>query len=82
MILRTLQISPSKLVPVAMALLVTGLTLLMFGIAWPRFAFPAAHLGIEWSDFLRGLLFGLSIVLEISAVVLAVSAAPAKARKL
>jgi hypothetical protein len=82
MILRTLQISPAKSIPIAMALLVTGLTLLMLGIAWPRFAFPAAYFGTEWSDFLRGLLYGVSIALEISAVVLVASAMPAKARKL
>jgi hypothetical protein len=82
MILGKLAISPAKSVPVAMALLVTGLMLLTLGIAWPRFGFPAVYLGTEWSDFLRGVLYGLSIVLEISAVILAVSAVPAKARKL
>jgi hypothetical protein len=82
MILGKLQISPAKSVPVAMALLVTGLTLLMLGIAWPRFAFPVAYLGTDWSDFLRGVLYGLSIVLEISGLVVALTAVPATARKL
>jgi hypothetical protein len=82
MILGKLQISPAKSVPIAMALLVTGLTLLMLGIAGPRFAFPAAYLGTDWSDFLRGVLYGLSIVLEISGLVVALTAVPATARKL
>ena len=82
MFLRKLQISQAKSVPMAMALLVTGLTLLMLGIAWPRFAFPVAHLGTEWSDFLRGMLFGLSIAFEISGLVIALTAVPATARKL
>jgi hypothetical protein len=82
MILRKLQISSAKSVPIAMALLVTGLTLLMLGIAWPRLTFPVAYLGTNWNDFLRGVLYGLSITLEISAVVLVASTIPARARKL
>ena len=82
MILRKLQISTAKSVPIAMSLLVTGLTLLMLGIAWPKLAFPVAYLGTDWNDFLRGVLYGVSIVLEISAVVLVAFTMPAKARKL
>jgi|HubBroStandDraft_1064217.scaffolds.fasta_scaffold1733244_1 hypothetical protein len=82
MFLRKLEISPAKSIPIAMAFLATGLTLMMLGIAWPRFAFPAAHLGTEWNDFLRGLLYGLSIAFEISGLVVALTAVPATARKL
>jgi hypothetical protein len=46
--------------------------LLTLGIAWPRLSYPAAHLGHEWNDFLRGFLFGISIVLETWAVVILV----------
>ena len=74
MILSKLQSSPQKTVPLAMALLTTGLMLLTFGIAWPRLSYPAAHLGHEWNDFLRGFLFGISIVLETWAEVILVVA--------
>jgi hypothetical protein len=80
MILRNLQNSPEKSIPVAMTLIVVGLSILMIGIAWPRFSPPVPHMGTDWNDFAHGFLIGLAIALEIGGVVLAISAA-AKKRK-
>jgi hypothetical protein len=81
MILRNLQNSPEKMIPVAMAFVVVGLSILTIGIAWPRFIPPVAHSGTDWNDFFRGLLFGIAIAMEITGVVIATSAAVAKKRK-
>jgi hypothetical protein len=81
MILRNLQNSPEKMVPVAMAFVVVGLSILTIGIAWPRFIPPVVHSGTDWNDFFRGLLFGIAIAMEITGVVIATSAAVAKKRK-
>lgn len=80
LILRDGQKSPAVGVPVAMMLIVTGLMLTMIGVFWPRLSFPAAHLGQEWNDFPRGVMFGIAIVLEISGVVIAATAAAAASR--
>ncbi|MGA2906375.1 MAG: hypothetical protein ABSE36_01610 [Terracidiphilus sp.] len=81
MILRKLQNSPEKMVPVAMALVVVGLSLTVIGIAWARLALPAPRIGTDWNDFFRGAIFGIAIVLEIAGVAIAASAAAAKKRK-
>lgn len=74
-IVRNLQDSPQRAIPVAKTLVVVGLSFLLIGIAWPRFLPPIAHLGINLNDFLRGLMFGLGIALEVCGVVIAASAA-------
>jgi hypothetical protein len=81
MIFRKLENSPEKMVPVAMALVVVGLSLTVIGIAWPRLALPAPHIGTDWNDFFRGAIFGFAIVLETCGVVLAAKAAALKKRK-
>jgi hypothetical protein len=81
MILRTLENEPSKAVPVAMTLIVVGLSILTIGICWERFVPIAPHIGTDWNDFFRGLLFGLGITLEISGVVIAARAAIASAKQ-
>ncbi len=81
MILRKLQSNPAAMIPVAMALIVVGLSLLTIGIAWPRFSPPLPHAGTDWNDFFRGAIFGIAIVLEAVGVVLAAKAAVAKKRK-
>lgn len=81
MIVRNLQDSPQRAIPVAMTLVVVGLSFLLIGIAWPRFLPPVAHLGLDWNDFLRGLMFGLGIALEVCGVVIAASAAAAATKK-
>jgi hypothetical protein len=80
MILRNLQKSPEKMIPVAMAFIVVGLSFLLIGIAWPRLSPSGPHMGTDWNDFFRGLIFGLAIALESGGVVIAASAA-AKKRK-
>jgi hypothetical protein len=80
MILRRLQISPEKMIPVAMALIAVGLSLLTIGIAWPRFSLSLTHAGTDWNDFIRGFIFGIAIVLEIAGVAIAAKAAAAKKR--
>jgi hypothetical protein len=50
----------ANLIPFAMACL--GL-----GILWPDFFHPATHLGKDVSDGLRGLLFGVSIGINLMA---------------
>jgi len=79
-ILRILNNAPEKAVPVAMALLVTGLSLLTIGITWPPHLALLQGAGDDWNDFLRGAFFGLAITLEIFGVVLAASAAAQKKR--
>ncbi len=81
MILDKLKNSPEKMIPVAMAFIVVGLSILMIGLAWPTFFPPVVHSGTSWSDFCRGFLFGLAIAMEITGVVLATTAAAAAAKK-
>jgi hypothetical protein len=80
MILRRLENSPEKIIPVAMAFIVVGLSLLTIGITWLRVSPSIPHLGTDWNDFFRGMIFGIAIVLEIAGVVLATKAAAAKKR--
>lgn len=81
MILRSLQNSPGKLIPVAMTFVVVGLSLLAVGITWPRFSLPVPHAGTDWNDFFRGMILGVAIALEACGVVLAAKTAAAKKRK-
>jgi hypothetical protein len=82
MILDKLKNSPEKMIPVAMAFIVVGLSILMIGLGWPTFFPPVVHSGTNWSDFCRGFLFGLSIALEITGVAIAASAAAKKRKEL
>jgi MFS superfamily sulfate permease-like transporter len=81
MILRKLENSPEKMIPVAMALIVVGLSMTVIGIAWSRIVPALPHPGTDWNDFFRGVIFGIAIVLETAGVVLATKAAAAKKRK-
>lgn len=82
MIFSNLKNSPEKLLPVAMAMIAVGLSILTIGIAWPRFSPSLPHMGTDWNDFARGFIYGLAIALEASGLVLAVfAAAAAKKRK-
>jgi hypothetical protein len=81
MILRSLKNSPEKMIPVAMAFVVVGLSILAIGIAWPRFIPPVVHTGTDWNGFFRGLFFGIAIAMEITGVVLATAAASVAAKK-
>jgi hypothetical protein len=81
MILRNLQKSPEKMIPVAMAFIVVGLSILVIGIAWPGFSPIVPHTGTDWNDFLRGLMFGIAIAMEIVGVVFAATAAAATIKK-
>ncbi len=81
MILRNLKNAPEKMIPVAMALIVVGLSILAIGITWPRFSPPTLHAGTDRNDFARGFLFGLAITLETVGVALAAMAAAASAKK-
>jgi hypothetical protein len=82
MILSKLQNSPAKMVPVAMMLLTVGLMFLVIGIVWPKLSFPVAHFGLDLNDFVRGMTFGIATALEIGGVVLAMTAAAARTKKL
>jgi len=68
MLLKVLQNSPQKTVPVAMALVAVGLMLVVVSASWPHLA------GLGANDFARGFLIGLGIMLEIGGVVLASAA--------
>jgi hypothetical protein len=81
MLLDKLSANPAKVIPVAMALLSTGLMLLVFAILWPKSGYLSAHVGPDTSDFLRGLLYGISITFEIASVVILVKFAAAKPKK-
>ena len=80
MILSNLKDNPERIIPVAMTMIVVGLSILTIGIVWPRLSPSTPHLGTDWNDFARGFLFGLAITLEAAGVVLAATAA-AKKRK-
>jgi len=81
MILRKFENSSEKMIPVAMAFIVAGLSLIAAGTSWPRISPPVPHAGTDWNDFSHGVIFGIAIVLEIAGVVLAAKAADAKRRK-
>jgi hypothetical protein len=81
MLFRALEDDPQKIIPVAMALIVIGLSCLLFGLAWPTFSHVFPNLGTGSRDFIHGLFFGIAIVLEIGGVVLATSATAAAAKK-
>ena len=78
MIFRKLEDSPEKMIPVAMAFIVAGLSLLTIGVTWPRISPPLPHPGTDWKDFFRGVIFGIAIALETFGVVIAAKAAVAK----
>jgi hypothetical protein len=80
MILRKLNNSPEKQIPVAMMFISVGMMLLVLGITWHK-PLGSAHSGTDWSDFLRGFLLGLAIVFEIAGLVIALAAARAKKAK-
>jgi MFS superfamily sulfate permease-like transporter len=82
MILRKLENSPEKMIPIAMAFIVVGLSLITIGISWPRISPPLPHAGTDWNDFFRGIIFGIAIVLEIAGVVIAAKAAARKRKAL
>jgi hypothetical protein len=75
MILSRLEKSPEKMIPVAMALVTTGLMIIVVGVIWPVRSLAVAHTGTNWSDFFRGVTFGFGIVMELTGVVIAGAAA-------
>ncbi len=81
MLLKKLQKSPEKMVPVGMMLITAGLMLIVFGVLWPRIPF-LAHLWPDGNDFLRGFVFGIAIALEITGVVINATAAANKRKAL
>jgi hypothetical protein len=81
MILRVLKRDPEKMIPVAMALVIAGLAIVMLGVNWPRLSASAPHPGTDWNDFVRGVIFGFGIALEIAGVALAARAAALKRRR-
>ncbi len=82
MILRILHNAPAKATPVAMVLIVVGLSLILIALAWPTFSPSVSHIGTDWNDFARGFLFGLAIVVEIAGVAIAASATAKKSKAL
>ena len=81
MILSKLENSPEKKIPVAMALILVGLSMTAIAVSWSRIAPSVPHVGTDWNDFFRGAIFGFAIVLEIAGVAIAASAAAAKKRQ-
>jgi hypothetical protein len=80
MILRVFNDDPKRMIPVAMALVVMGLSMVTIGINWPQSSLPPVHAGTDWNDFFRGAMFGIAIALEICGVALAAKAAALKRR--
>lgn len=78
MILGKLQNDPARLTSLATTMIAVGLSMTVIGIAWPRHSPPMPHPGTNWSDFFRGVIFGVAFVLEIAGIVFAASAAAAK----
>jgi uncharacterized protein YjeT (DUF2065 family) len=77
MILRKLNNSPEKLIPVAMMFITVGMMLIVVATAWHKPLIPVTS-GTDWNDFLRGFALGLAIVMEIAGLVIALAAARAK----
>jgi hypothetical protein len=72
------------MIPVAMAFVAVGMSILVIGIVWPHFSpsLSVPHPATDWNDFFRGPMFGIAIAMEITGVVIAmVAAAAAKKRK-
>jgi len=82
MTLLNLQNAPEKSISLAMTLIVVGLSILMIGIAWPRFSPSVPHIGTDWNDFAHGFLIGLASAMEIGGVIIAASAAAKKRKSL
>ena len=80
MIFRPLESSPEKRIPVAMALIVVGLSMTVIGTSWSRLSPSIPHPGANWNDFFQGAIFGVAIVLEIAGVAIAAKAAALKKR--
>jgi len=74
MILSKFQDSPERKIPIAMALVTTGLMTIVVCIAWPRSPLLVAHLGTNWNDFWRGVILGIALVMEIAGLVIGGSA--------
>ncbi len=75
MTLRDLKNAPEKMMPAAMAFIAGGLSILSIGIVWPGFSPPVPHQGTDWTDFCRGILYGLAIAMEVAGIVIAAAAA-------
>lgn len=73
MFLKKLKSDPKKAMRAGTALLVAGLALGVIATSWTRTVIGAAFPG-NWSDFARGICFGLGITLECSAIVLLMAA--------
>jgi len=82
MTLLNLQNASEKSVPLAMTLIVVGLSILMIGLAWLRFSPSVPHIGTDWNDFAHGFLIGLASAMEIGGVIIAASAAAKKRKSL
>jgi len=80
MIFRQLENCPEKRIPVAMALIVVGLSMTVIATSWSRLSPALPHPGANWNDFFRGALFGVAIVLETAGVAIAAKAAALKKR--
>jgi hypothetical protein len=52
----------------AAALIPIALMCLVVGLLWPNLFHPATALGKDWSDGVRGLLFGASIGINVMAI--------------
>jgi TRAP-type C4-dicarboxylate transport system permease small subunit len=74
MLLRNLQRQPKRAIPIAITLIVTGLSILLIYFAWPTFSPSLPHIGTNWNDFFHGFLLGLAIALEVGGAVIAISA--------
>jgi len=37
------------------------MSFLAISVVWPRLIHPASHMGTDWSDFVRGAIFGFAI---------------------
>jgi hypothetical protein len=81
MIFRALKNDPQRMIPVAMALIIVGMAIVMAGVNWPKLSPALAHTGTDWNDFFRGAMMGFGIVLEICGVAIAAKAAALKKRK-
>ena len=67
--------NPRKMIPIAMMLVVVGLTLVTTGNLVARHWAAAGLPSSQWGDFTFGFMVGLGIILEIFGLVIAAKAA-------
>lgn len=74
--------APANRVPIAMAFVSIGMVLTVCGITQSGFVGHSAQTASDVHHFLRGACYGLGISFEIAGLIIAITAATARQKKL